>query len=258
MDTTKNVTSVEIEKISRENVNDIQVKTDTVLKEYELNMIINNTIKRKFICTNTSIKQLVYGHLFTQNYIESASDILEFNYDEGKSSVYVIITEEAFNKCKDRIDKVDILTTGFLYNDGSNKNFDDNKKDEVKINNFIAIMDNSKKILEGNDLFTETGCVHSAGLAFGDDIKYFETDIGRHNAVDKTIGRALIAGDNLKDAILYTTGRIPTDMIKKAVRAGIRIVATRASVTYDAIKIAKENGIKLIGFSRGERVNIYS
>ena len=68
----------------------------------------------------------------------------------------------------------------------------------------------------------------------------------------------MLDNKNIEESVLYTTGRIPTDMIKKVIRSKIKMVITRAAVTYDAIRLARENNIKLIGFSRGDSVNIYS
>ena len=88
--------------------------------------------------------------------------------------------------------------------------------------------------------------------------RYICVDLGRHNAVDKTIGAALKAGVDLRESVLYSTGRIPTDMMWKVVRSGIPAIVSRGAVTKQATELAERFGVLLCGFSRGERINIYT
>jgi FdhD protein len=87
---------------------------------------------------------------------------------------------------------------------------------------------------------------------------FFEEDISRHNALDKIIGDAIINRIKLDGCYVVTSGRVPSDMMVKIVRAGIPLLVSRSAPTDSAIRLAKKNNVTLIGFARGSRMNLYS
>ncbi|WP_299547273.1 formate dehydrogenase accessory sulfurtransferase FdhD [uncultured Helicobacter sp.] len=106
-------------------------------------------------------------------------------------------------------------------------------------------------------LFSKTGCVHKAMLVLGDKTLISE-DIGRHNAIDKVMGKARMQGLNTKDCVLYVSGRLSLEMVIKAVMHNIPIVISKAATTLMGVKAAQETGVTLVGFARGEVANIYT
>jgi FdhD protein len=85
----------------------------------------------------------------------------------------------------------------------------------------------------------------------------FEEDIGRHNALDKIIGKCLYDNVFIKDKIVITSGRITSEVILKCAKIGIPYIVSRSAPTNLAIDIAKDLNIGLIGFARGNKMNIY-
>jgi FdhD protein len=108
-------------------------------------------------------------------------------------------------------------------------------------------------------LHPEVGGTHSAALftATGEAVTQAE-DIGRHNAVDKVAGYCLLRRIPLEDKILVTSGRASYEMATKAVRLGISVAATISAPTLLAVQIAEEHGLTMIGYLRGERMNVYT
>jgi len=102
------------------------------------------------------------------------------------------------------------------------------------------------------------GGVHSCALCSQDEIIIFEEDIGRHNALDKILGRALLQDIDLSDKIILTSGRISSEILIKVGKRAIPVLISRAAPTNLAIEMARELNITLIGFARGEKLNIYS
>ena len=104
-----------------------------------------------------------------------------------------------------------------------------------------------------------TGGTHFAALisADGKFLQGFE-DVGRHNALDKVIGWALINNHSLADRFVLFTGRLSTGMVMKAARSGIPLLVSNTAVLYQAIHLAEEMNITLVGFARGEEFNAYS
>jgi FdhD protein len=109
-----------------------------------------------------------------------------------------------------------------------------------------------------SDLFRSTGGAHAAALCEEGRVLVFKEDIGRHNAVDKVFGECLIKGIEADGKILLTSGRISSEILLKAVRRGIAILASRSAPTSLAVQFAEKAGMALVGFVRGRRMNIYS
>lgn len=110
-----------------------------------------------------------------------------------------------------------------------------------------------------SQLHVATGGVHCVGL-FGDGEPIIIEDIGRHNALDKAIGSALMRRDGLDFSKSYVacTGRVSSDMALKCSVAGIPLVVSRGATTSLAISIAQRTGLCIIGFLRGKRMTVYS
>jgi len=108
--------------------------------------------------------------------------------------------------------------------------------------------------------FERTGGLHATGLFTAEgSLQLVREDVGRHNAMDKVIGRALMDGRlPLTDSILCVSGRIAFELVQKAAVAGVPILVGVGAPTSLAIELAADRGMTLAGFARGERVNIYS
>ena len=107
-------------------------------------------------------------------------------------------------------------------------------------------------------MYHETGGVHACGLARGGRLLFVREDVGRHNAVDKLLGRAWLDDIPTSDAVLISTGRISYEMAVKAAKAAVPIVATRSAVTDLAADIGDELGITLVGYVRGKKLTVYT
>jgi FdhD protein len=109
-------------------------------------------------------------------------------------------------------------------------------------------------------VFDETGGLHAAGL-FSRDGRLLDVaeDVGRHNAVDKIVGRMLMREAlPLSEHLLCVSGRTSFEIVQKAIFAGIPIVAAVSAPSSLAIELAQEYGVTLVGFIRGDSFNIYA
>ncbi|MFE4632423.1 formate dehydrogenase accessory sulfurtransferase FdhD [Streptomyces sp. NPDC056773] len=116
------------------------------------------------------------------------------------------------------------------------------------------------RLRERQKVFDRTGALHGAGLfsAEGELIDVRE-DVGRHNAVDKIVGRALQAGRlPLAGTVLLVSGRASFELAQKAVMAGIPVLAAVSAPSSLAVDLAVESGLTLVGFLRGGDMNIYA
>lgn len=117
-----------------------------------------------------------------------------------------------------------------------------------------------EQLRAGQGVFERTGGLHAAGLftAVG-DLVHLREDVGRHNAVDKIVGRLLIDGElPASGSILVVSGRAGYEIVQKAISAGIPALAAVGAPSSLAVALAREFNLTLVGFLRGDRFNVYS
>jgi FdhD protein len=100
--------------------------------------------------------------------------------------------------------------------------------------------------------------IHGAALSDGERLLVLAEDVGRHNAVDKVMGEALLRGISTAERILLSTGRISSEMLLKAARMGVPLVASRTSPTEMAVALAEQLGITVAGYVRADSMNVYA
>lgn len=116
-----------------------------------------------------------------------------------------------------------------------------------------------ERLRDAQAVFGRTGGLHAAGVfTASGDLDVLREDIGRHNAVDKVVGWALLNGKTLSDCVLMVSGRGGFEIVQKALVAGIPVLACVSAPSSLAVQTAREFSMTLIGFLRGQRFVIYS
>ncbi len=235
-----------------------EITEDYVIKEDKIEFYLNG---KKFLSV-MSIAQFqdahIVGFLLSEAVITNFEDIKSIKIDEDglKVRVNATISKEGFaNLFKEKT-----LTSGCCIGVTGNaeKVFDCsfvNTDYNVKARDILKYM---KEFNSPSELFDNTGCVHKAELVLEDGTIYIAEDIGRHNAIDKVVGRAFLDQKDIKKSVLYASGRLSMEMVVKCVMHKIPVVVSKAAVTFQGIKSANEHGITLIGFARNSKMNIYT
>lgn len=242
----------QIKKIKNDN---IEQKEDIIIKEQPLTIFVNGNEIVTLMALPDMLKELTVGFLASENIINSLSNIEKMELDCQKNIVWVKLNK----KIEIKLFKKRTLTSGcgkgVTFSDLKNCPLDtidnDLSIDSENINKFMVEM--QKKAL----LFEKTGGTHTAALADQNKIHYIIEDIGRHNTIDKIIGKAYIEDINLKNKIIITSGRVSSEIIIKVLKEKFPILISRSAPTSTAVEIARKKNLTLIGFTRGNRYNVY-
>jgi FdhD protein len=121
---------------------------------------------------------------------------------------------------------------------------------EVRMSDLYAL---AQRINTLPSLYLEAGAIHGTVLCRGAEVMVYMEDVGRHNAVDKIAGFMRHHGVGGADKLLYTTGRLTSEMVIKCASMGIPVLASRSGFTAWGVEIARQVGLTLIGRMRGRR-----
>ena len=241
--------------ITRYENNRISKTEDPVIIEYKVNIHVDGEFYISLMCLPQDTIELAVGFLFSEGIISSFSDIktIESNCADD---IYVNTKSEPPNTTRGGRIIVPGFTQGSVktsFFDYESLPFIDSRL-EVKS---TEITEMAARFDKKSELFLETGAVHSCLLISGGEEFLYE-DIGRHNALDKTIGMVLMTGIQTKNGVLMTSGRVSSEMLVKTARIDIPIIISTSAPTSMAVRIAVEMNMTLIGFARGNRFNVYS
>lgn len=217
-------------------------------EEALVRVFINGEFFSSLLCTPKDVRELSIGWLFNQGYIESVSEICSLGACEDLRDIHIHLSNGS--RYKERDGRQTIKTSACM---GGEIPYEQFFKDRSKLNPGPPVPLREVKLLMKQTLsltpsYRETGGIHCASLASLTDrqvLVCFE-DIGRHNAVDKVIGRMLLAGQPPEDKLLLTSGRISSEMALKAAHSGIPVIASITTGTDLAVLIAEEAGLTLV------------
>jgi FdhD protein len=205
-------------------------KKEKVVTEFNLVITINGRHLTTAIITPMMITEFVTGYLFGQKIIDDAGEIESLSIKDNLAEVKL----KSKSKAPDL--SLDIKS-----------DFSVSRED---------IFDGVNSILKSK-IYAETEAIHSGGLFVkGAKPVIITEDIGRHNALDKIIGYALINKIDLSRTFAASTGRMASDMVSKVCRANIPIIATKSAVTRAGLDIGEKCGLTLVGFVRNKGMRL--
>jgi FdhD protein len=232
---------------------------DYVAEEKPLHIFLNEEHYVTIFCSPRKLKELAVGHLFSEGTIKSMREIEEINLAKEACCIEL----KPIVNLEKRLKHSKLHSRVILSACGSNRPY----KYSVKLSKVkSSLRVRAKTILEcvnrlntAAHVFRKTGGVHVAAIYKADGtLVGFAEDVGRHNAVDKAIGIAALSKTDFGTCFLASSGRLTGDMVLKAARVGLPIIASLAAAIGSGISVAEETNLTLVGFARGKRMNVYS
>ncbi len=224
--------------------------------ETDVALTVNGEVWTTFMCTPILVEEMMAGFLFNEGIIQGMEDVADVRICEHGDNVDVWTTRSVEQPSKWRRTSgcaggvtavVDDASITPLQADGW-------KVSSGQITRLVEML------FESQELYRETGGIHTSALSDGERVILSAEDIGRHNTLDKIAGLWLAKKPemDLEHKILITTGRISSEMLQKAVRMGAGILISRTAPSSLAIRLAERYGITLVGYARRHRFNLYT
>jgi FdhD protein len=232
---------------------------ECVAEESPLTVFLNGEEIGTVLCSPTQPEELTLGFLFMEGFIRSAQDILSIDHDPSLQAIYVRSSSDTdvLNRMNKRLFSA---CCGKSRSSFTFSNDDDLAKVQTS-NTVVSLQEiyDYEEYLENHlPLFKSTGGVHSGGIGYQGQVLFTSYDIGRHNVFDKLAGSALKANHDLQDHILFFSGRISSEILLKVSKMNIPILVGRSAPTDLALNLARRLCITVIGFARGDRLNVYT
>jgi FdhD protein len=252
----ENRKSVEALHIDREGSG---IRNEWAAREFPLTIMLNGEQLVTVLCSPGELEALAAGFLFSEGMIRTKEELTGLTLDSERGIVRIRTADDKTMDGKLFMKRV--LTTGCGRGMAFYSYADLDRKKKVLSNLKVTpeeVFSLSRRFQGASELYRSTHGVHSAALCDTREVLVFAEDIGRHNAVDKVLGRCLLEGIAVADRILVTSGRISSEILFKAAGSGIPVLISKSAPTDMGVDLALELGITLIGFVRGGGMNVYA
>lgn len=230
----------------------------SLIREHLIEVSINEKPMLRLVCTPDRLAELVLGRITTEGIIKSRDDVESLYICENGNRARIYLKqgiELAGGSNKLQTEPTCCTDNRLLGSFGAMKEPEAFSRVEYSRESIFELIG---KFSENSSLHRKTKGTHSCYLSYKGKYQEVFEDIGRHNALDKAVGYALISGFDFKDCILFTTGRVPVDMVRKAVMAGIPVLVSKAVPTVEAVELAGRFNLTLICKAWPDSYEVYS
>ena len=231
--------------------NSLTEKTIEFSAEYPITLMINGNPYMTFACSGTELESYAWGYLTTEGIISNPDEIRNIDIDESNLSINVNLIDSSEISAG-----LEFIKTLSAAGGRSRKKLPD--KSFIRKNLPCVLPDSVLKCMSEFLAYSRengsTHGVHSAALYTLEGIMIvFFDEIGRHNAIDKTIGYAVMNKISLEDKMIFSTGRLSSEIAIKIINARAPVLVTRASPTTYSVKLLREYNILAITTVSDER-----
>lgn len=224
----------------------------SVVEERPLTIFLNSQEIVTAMTIGDYPEYLALGFLRNQRMLLDGDEVTRVDYDEDLEAVVVRTAVETSHEEKlKKKTRTSGCAVGTVFGDMM-EGLEDVQLPQAEVRtSWLYTL--AHKINRTPSLYLEAGAIHGTVLCQQDRPLVYMEDVGRHNAVDKIAGWMLSEQAAAADKILYTTGRLTSEMVIKTAMMGIPVLASRSGFTAWGVEIAREVGLTLIGRMRGQR-----
>ena len=224
-----------------------------VVREQPLTIHVNGEKFLTLLCSPMMLEALVVGYLWMEKVIAGVDEIARVEVSAVDGRADVTLTHPV------TLPTERILTSGC----GGGITFRIDHRLFPRLDSSLRVRpgdlaDGMKQLFQAATQYQRSRGIHGAALFDGTGLLVVAEDVGRHNAVDKVKGHALLAGIPTVDRMLLSTGRISSEMLLKAARMGVPVVASRTSPTEMAVALAEQLNVTVVGYVRPDGLNLYA
>lgn len=221
----------------------------SISMEYSVTLSINGSPYIIIACSGSDMREMAVGHLISEGIVVSPDEIRNVEFDPAIPAINVVT--DMNDRILDSLMRLRRMPSGCGQGAGVLDTDTVAARNPVRIG-ASTILTSMREFLAHSSVHKLTRGVHSAALytAGGGLIAFFD-EIGRHNAVDKVLGHAMLAGIDLADKLVLTTGRISSEIIIKLLRTAASTIISRSSPTSLSYELARRHGMTMIGRVRG-------
>lgn len=234
-------------------------RTAPVVKEKPLTVFLNHNELSTLICSPGAYEELAVGFLLSEGILHHLDDIQDIRCRADQGLLW-IETKEPVATTDNFLRRHMASCCGkgraglYFINDARQLQA---VTSDLRID-IAAVLGSMSKFEEKAESFRLTGGLHSAALADQHIMTAHYEDIGRHNAVDKVLGFALLKRIDTSSKCLLLSGRIASEILIKAARSNVPLIISRSAPTELTLELAEELNITVIGFARGGNLNLYT
>jgi FdhD protein len=225
-----------------------------VVEEYPLRLRVNGRDLATLVSSPHQLNFLLAGFFRLQGFIGSLDDILSMGVCREFGQADVRIRGELPERLQPTLTSG--CGTGIAYN--LPENLLNLSSPPARVYHSEDVFRLMRELQAQAEQYRSHGGIHSAAIGDARGLLLYAEDIGRHNTLDRLAGEALFRKIELRDTMLVTSGRVSTEMVAKAARLGIALIASRTSPTDKAVELCEQARITLIGYLRGSSMEIYS
>ena len=229
-----------------------------VIEEKPITLFLNSREIVTLMSVGDHLDFLCVGYLLNQNMLKPEDCIVEIEYDD-EINVVVVRTEHETDH-EEKLKRKTITSgcaMGTIFGDILDK-FDQTQIISTRKLNSYDLVSAIKTIKVTPSLYQIAGSIHGCVLCQDHQPLVYMEDVGRHNAIDKLAGYLYLNKLSAQDFYLYTTGRMTSEMVIKAVSMGIGVLVSRSGATKWAVDLAKKAGLTLVSRAKGKRFIILS
>jgi len=237
-----------------------EVTSEQAAVETPVTIYVNTELVATLFATPTALPELAIGYLVGEGILRSFLDIEDIAWSEGTTSVHVR-TKPGAHVRTDAAKVIRVLTSACGSSEDFHRLLDRIDKPFVKSQLRVSaseIAGMMGKFNEYSRKFREIGSFQYAAAFLAGEMKAFFEDVGRHNAVDKTLGRIIRTELDSSQIVLVSSGRQSAAEVIKAARVGIPISVSIRGPIYSGVLAAQKTGVTLCCYAKGPRMNVYS